>query len=98
MAARGGAIPKAPKKRSASEFPSEKQQEEIAKFCTPGEGPTEGSSYETNIDQANVPLKVSANVRTVVGSCWITHVQTHHVYLGHTCLFQGRFENLQTLD
>ena len=55
MASRGGAKPKVPKKRSASAFPSTEQQDEIVKFCTPGEGPTEGLSYETNIDQANMP-------------------------------------------
>ena len=55
MASRGGAKPKVPKKRRASEFPSTEQQDEIAKFGTPGEGPTEGLSYKTNINQANVP-------------------------------------------
>ena len=66
MASRGGARPKETRKRSAEEFPSEEQQEEISKFCTPGEEPAEGLVFETNIDQANVPLKVLANVRTVV--------------------------------
>ena len=55
MASRGGARPKVPKKRSASKFPSAEQQDEIAKFCTPGEGPTEGLSYKTNIDQQMCP-------------------------------------------
>ena len=66
MASRGGARPKVPKKRSADEFPSTEQQDEIAKFCTPGEGPAAGMLYETNIDQANVPLRILANVRTIV--------------------------------
>ena len=42
MASRGGARPKETRKRSAEEFPSEEQQEEISKFCTPGEEPAEG--------------------------------------------------------
>ena len=66
MASRGGARPKETRKRSAEEFPSEEQQEEISKFCTPGEEPAEGLVFETNIDQANVPIRTLANVRTIV--------------------------------
>ena len=66
MASRGGARPKETRKRSAEEFPSEEQQEEISRFCTPGEEPAEGLVFETNIDQANVPIKTLANVRTIV--------------------------------